>query len=378
MPRLLSVSILHRHGSRGPGASELTPWSDDHPVKSQWKEHEKENLSSVGHMQCEVLGEWYVDRYIRSGAVDAEPCRIFWRCSKSDRAKESGDDFIVGFNRAMGAEVVGPDPSFYSVDADNYFRPWKVFKDKADIIKNRQNTDESWQAKTEENKDFLIDVFRTVGANESILGKLQKALWATTYLHAARECELYWPEEEEERRELSKIFPPEHERRVTELALWVWEQRFLHSGFTEEMGGRMAVDILEHALSLEHSVNIFSGHDYTLLGTLCVLGVVKEFRVAMSFSAYILFELWDSSPDGDGSGDPVVRVILNPTPFKNSDGTASRSVQTWQEVVLTEFSLPELSRLMKQLRTQCDKMPMKALKAESSKKEQETEIDMLS
>ena len=86
-------------------ASELTPWPDDHPVKSQWKENERENLSSVGHMQCELLGEWYVDRYIRSGAVDAERSRIFWRCSKSDRAKESGDDFIVGFNRAMGGQV---------------------------------------------------------------------------------------------------------------------------------------------------------------------------------------------------------------------------------------------------------------------------------
>mmetsp|Transcript_5373 Transcript_5373/g.8213 ORF Transcript_5373/g.8213 Transcript_5373/m.8213 type:complete len:379 (-) Transcript_5373:227-1363(-) len=378
MPKLLSVSILHRHGSRGPGASELTPWPDDHPVKSQWKENERENLSSVGHMQCELLGEWYVDRYIRCGAVDAERSRIFWRCSKSDRAKESGDDFIVGFNRAMGGQVVGPNPSFYPVDADNYFRPWKVFKDKADTIKNRQNTEESWKVKTEENKDFLIDVFRTVGASDTILSKLQKALWATTYLHAARECELYWPVEESERLELSKIFPPEHERRVTELALWVWEQRFLHSGFTTEMGGRMAVDILEHVLNLEHSVNIFSGHDYTLLGALCVLGVVKDFRVAMSFSAYILFELWDSSPEGDGSGGPVVRVILNPTPFKSSDGTASRTVQTWQEVVLKEFSLQELSRLLTDLRARCEDMPMKALKDESKKKEKETEIDMLS
>lgn len=86
MPKLLSVTMLHRHGSRGPGglllilpspfflllfflllvlfslfsfvfsfvlfiASELTPWGDDHPIKSQWKEEERENLSSIGRLQ---------------------------------------------------------------------------------------------------------------------------------------------------------------------------------------------------------------------------------------------------------------------------------------------------------------------------------------
>lgn len=141
--------------------------------------------------------------------------------------------------------MVGPDPVFYDVDADNYFRPWKVFKDIADIIKNRQNTDDCWKAKTAENVEFLVEVFRSVGASDSITVKPQKALWATTYLHAAKECEEYWPVDEGDRRELSKVYSQEYEHQVTSLALWVWEQRFLHSGFTVEMGGRMAVDILE-------------------------------------------------------------------------------------------------------------------------------------
>ena len=141
--------------------------------------------------------------------------------------------------------MVGPNPVFYPVDADNYFRPWKIFKDEANAIKDRQNTDDSWKAKTAENAEFLVEVFRSVGASDSITAKPQKALWATTYLHAAKECEEYWPHEEGERRELSKIYRPEYEERVTSLALWVWEQRFLHSGFTVTMGGRMAVDIIE-------------------------------------------------------------------------------------------------------------------------------------
>ena len=39
MPKLLSLTILHRHGSRGPGASELKPWSEDkeNSIVRQWK-----------------------------------------------------------------------------------------------------------------------------------------------------------------------------------------------------------------------------------------------------------------------------------------------------------------------------------------------------
>ena len=34
-------------------ASELTPWSEDHPIKSQWQQEERENLSSVGRLQVD-------------------------------------------------------------------------------------------------------------------------------------------------------------------------------------------------------------------------------------------------------------------------------------------------------------------------------------
>jgi hypothetical protein len=199
-------------------------------------------------LQCELLGQWYVQQYIHSGAVQTSAKRVFWRCSKSDRAKESGEDFVRGFNSELGYEAVGPQPEFYSVDADNYFRPWKVFKDCANVIKDRQNTAEVWKTKAAEEKEFLKEVFTAVGALPSLIEKPQKALWACTYLYAVREVEEYWPQVECERDEFSRFFPSQHEERVTQLALWVWEQRFLHSGFTVEMGGRMAVDILEVSL----------------------------------------------------------------------------------------------------------------------------------
>lgn len=378
MPKLLSVTMLHRHGSRGPGASELTPWSDDHPIKSQWKLEERENLSSVGRLQCELLGQWYVNEYINSGALETSPQRVFWRCSKSDRAKESGEDFVRGFNNAIGYQAVGEHPEYYSSDADNYFRPWKIFKEAANDIKDRQNTAEIWKNKTEESKEFLTEVFTQVGGVPSLLAKPQKALWACTYLHAIKECEEYWPHEEGDRHEFSKVYLPEYESKVTELALWVWEQRFLYSGYKVEMGGRMAVDILEHVLNLEHSVNFFSGHDYTLLGTICALNLVSEFKIAMNFSAFVLFEFWDSPPNNstllDNYNGPVIRVLLNPTPFKNSDGSTSRTVQTSAIRILNDYKLNDIVNILQELRSQSNNLYMKPLKTE---KETSKEKDLI-
>ena len=273
-------------------------------------------------------------------------------------------------------------------------------------------------------------MFTQVNALPSLLSKPQKALWACTYLYAVKECEEYWPHEESDRHEFSKVYLPQYEERVTELALWVWEQRFLHSGYAVEMGGRMAVDILEvffyfhiffllslsllvsnsthyfaylfiyqHVLNLEHSINFFSGHDYTLLGTICALNLVSEFKIALNFSAYILFEFWDSPP-ADSSlvndhHDAIVRVLLNPTPFKTPDGSASRTVQTHATIILKDFKINEIVNILQHLRSLTSNLYMKPIKkdkeiisdipinqvtTEISNKdsEQETEIDMLS
>ena len=58
--RMLSVSILHRHGSRGPGGSELKPWGDntENGVVSQWQPEEIENLTTTGHILMESLGRF--------------------------------------------------------------------------------------------------------------------------------------------------------------------------------------------------------------------------------------------------------------------------------------------------------------------------------
>lgn len=98
----------------------------------------------------------------------------------------------------------------------------------------------------------------------------------------------------------------------------------------------------------------------------------------MSFSAYILFELWDSPTDEANLGSytgPTLRVIVNPTPFKNPDGSTTLEVQTWQEAVVKEFTVPEAIKLLCTLREGTKGLYMKPL---SKKKETENEIDMLS
>jgi hypothetical protein len=142
----------------------------------------------------------------------------------------------------------------------------------------------------------------------------------------------------------------------------------------------------QHVLNLEHSVNFFSGHDYTLLGTICALNLVSDFKVALNFSAYLLFELWDSPPEDSAlSGSctgPVVRILLNPTPFKNPDGTASRSVQTNGMIRLKDLPLEEATSILQQLRSQTNGLEMKPLKKEKEAAPPATgaeiEIDMLS
>jgi hypothetical protein len=129
---------------------------------------------------------------------------------------------------------------------------------------------------------------------------------------------------------------------------------------------------------LEQSVSIYSGHDYTLLGTLCALNILTEFKVAMSFSAYILFELWDCPTEDANLGSytgPTLRVIVNPTPFKSPDGATTLDVQIWQEVVMKEFTLPDAIQLLCTLREGTKDLQLKPL---SKKKEVDAEIDMLS
>ena len=105
MTSLLSVAILFRHGARGPGDSETSAWEESDGVVSQWQEHEFENLSSTGVQQLKDLGQWFAKKYVLSELYIKTP-KVFFRGSKSDRAVESGRDFVNSFNKTLGGSGV--------------------------------------------------------------------------------------------------------------------------------------------------------------------------------------------------------------------------------------------------------------------------------
>ena len=104
--KLLSVSILHRHGARGPGKSELKPFSASSPVSTQWNEEELEKLTTLGHDQISTLGEYFANKYIIGGLIEVKDSNeTFWRSSKAERARESGDEFTRSVNATCRRRV---------------------------------------------------------------------------------------------------------------------------------------------------------------------------------------------------------------------------------------------------------------------------------
>jgi hypothetical protein len=116
--------------------------------------------------------------------------------------------------------------------------------------------DKLWAEKAEENKDFLIETFTKINAEE-VLSKITKSLWSTTYLYCIRECELFWPPEEgRDRKILDKMLTDAEWEKVTSLACWVWEERFVRSGFTVTMGCKLVTEILTVILIYIHLIII--------------------------------------------------------------------------------------------------------------------------
>ena len=264
---LVSVTILHRHGARGPGESELGPWTSKlkqqqvgtganvesrKPIAlSQWKHEELENITPIGHALVFNLGLWFAQKYARK--VDSRRSSTCWRSSKSGRALESGYDFIRGFASFSENRTEVPDhPMPFEEDADVYFRPWKVFKEESNQIKSRALLSARWAQKAEENKDFLRTIYRLLEANEDLQTDLCKGLWSITYICCVFDCEKFWQHETLGfRQAVTKALSADQVRQVRELASWVWMERFLRSDFIDEMGGRLCIELLLVNLKFE-------------------------------------------------------------------------------------------------------------------------------
>ena len=358
---LLSLSVLHRHGSRGPGDSELKPWEGTNSLAfHQWDPTEYEVISPVGRVMIKNLGKTICERYIASnalGVVNKEQVR--WRCSSSERARESGDDFVMGFNNSISTPIIDA-PVLYEIEADNYFRPWKIFKNEEKKMKTDLMAGEKWLTKANDIRDFMSELYTLTGANNEVLDDISKSLWSITYIQCGLQNEAYWPiASKAQRSALSTLIPSSYRKDIEKVALWVWERRFLDSPLKIEMGARISLDMLRSTINPGYKFNLFSGHDYTILGLLSVMDILPAYEMQLSFGAYLLFELWDSTPPPHPSGpakvsrvksstdNRILRILLNYCPFispeNRIDDEAIVTPTVHHEVVQAELSLDIIS-----------------------------------
>lgn len=78
-------------------ASEMTPWDADHSIPLNWPEDERERLNPTGHEMMAYLGAWFANKYVCAGLIPISELSVLWRSSKSERAAESGVDFMAAF-----------------------------------------------------------------------------------------------------------------------------------------------------------------------------------------------------------------------------------------------------------------------------------------
>lgn len=247
--KVLSRSILFRHGARGPGESELSAWEKDHPVAAQWKEEEIENLSTVGESQMKSLGAWFSSRCADLGQKASD---VKFSTSKSSRAAESGQLFVDAYistrsSQGMSTNVI---PATYTTDADYYFRPWKIYTEVEKQSKANMTTCVSWQDQIKDNQDLLVTVCRDLGMKNSLLSTHEKILWSLTYVVNVLLCEEFWPRSEsanDKRRTLHDLILHLQNARlkILSLACWVWDKRFVTSGYQVDLGGWLFLDIIQ-------------------------------------------------------------------------------------------------------------------------------------
>lgn len=79
----------------------MAPFIETAEVAAQWNSSEFEQLTPAGHAMIYNLGGWFATKYSPKFQVP----KVLFRCSKSGRAVESGNDFVTGFNNAISTEV---------------------------------------------------------------------------------------------------------------------------------------------------------------------------------------------------------------------------------------------------------------------------------
>ena len=87
----------------------MKPFQEDAPIKTQWREEEHEEITSIGMRQMGELGRYFAAKYLPLLAEVDLPRKTFWRSSKASRARASGVSLVQGMNKAAGMEIIAPD-----------------------------------------------------------------------------------------------------------------------------------------------------------------------------------------------------------------------------------------------------------------------------
>jgi hypothetical protein len=244
-PRLISAAVLFRHGARGPGDSELSAWDDKDEIVTQWLPTEVENLSSRGIGQIVALGKWFAKKYVGLHTYSIAEPATFFRGSVSDRAVESGKDFVRSFNTTLGQELCSEETTPYLENPDNYFRPWKTHPESGKVIKDKM-IHEEWNQKVEENHEFLSRLCSQARLKPEFIDHPSKVLLSSTHMAGIAECEHFWPHEQGVRDRFSScITDPADWEKLHELSCYVWQERYLKTGIEKELGGFLLLDMIQ-------------------------------------------------------------------------------------------------------------------------------------
>ena len=143
-------------------------------------------------------------------------------------------------------QVISGEPVAYDVNADNYFRPWKLFKNRVEDYKRRVGSDSEWINKARENEDFLAKYLSLLGVTDKVLKDPVKSLWTCTYVTCLTAVEAFWSQNIQDKRDfIVNLLSHEDSERFERLALWVWRKRFFESGMAILLGGRLSHEILQ-------------------------------------------------------------------------------------------------------------------------------------
>lgn len=386
---VLSRSILFRHGARGPGESELSAWEKDHPVVAQWKAEEIENLSSIGEIQMKSLGRWFCGKCDDLGQKAND---VKFSTSKSSRAAESGQYFVDAYSntKLISGITTNIVPSTYTTDADYYFRPWKVYTEVEKGSKANMANSPVWQNQVKANNELLMAVWRDLGMKAALQATPERILWSLTYVVNELVCEEFWPKSEspvDQRKNLHHLMSQltEVKQRILSLACWVWDIRFVSSGFQVDLGGWLLLDMIQKLFGYKdgQSVQLFAGHDYTIISVLAAAGLLTSLTEPVEWGAYIIMELCDTAPRTASSSSSIttnnsdspltqsqipsqnleLRIYHNRQPFGvaieqnidsgNTLGTAATAVEDdnvtvhpEREILLAVLSMPQLKALI--------------------------------